>query len=97
VPRRKHVYRITYPKGKIYVGLDVTGAISYFGSPSAKVRILADHELQRLDMTVRKEIPWESETATDAEARAMEREWIVRTRANDPAVGYDLSPRFRPS
>jgi len=38
-----------------------------------------------------------TETATDAEARAMEREWIVRTRANDPAVGYNPSPRFRPS
>ncbi|MGO9730297.1 GIY-YIG nuclease family protein [Mycobacterium sp.] len=97
MPRRKQVYKITYPNGKIYVGLDVTGAISYFGSPSAKARILADHKVQRLDMTVRKEILWESETATDAEARAMEREWIVRTRANDPAVGYNLSPRFRPS
>jgi hypothetical protein len=33
--RLKQVYKITYPNGKIYVGMDVTGAISYFGSPSA--------------------------------------------------------------
>jgi hypothetical protein len=36
--RLKQVYKITYPNGKIYVGMDVTGAISYFGSPSAKAR-----------------------------------------------------------
>ena len=33
--RNKQVYKITYPNGKIYVGMDLTGAISYFGSPSA--------------------------------------------------------------
>ena len=33
---RKQVYKITYSNGKIYVGMDLTGAISYFGSPAAK-------------------------------------------------------------
>ena len=94
---RKQVYKITYPNGMIYVGLDLTGAISYFGSPSAKERIAADLAEHRLDLTVRKQILWESETATDAEARALERDWIVRTRANDPAIGYNLVPRFRPA
>ena len=69
---RKQVYKITYPNGKIYVGMDLTGAISYFGSPSAKERIAADLAEHRLDLTARKEILWESETATDAEVRAME-------------------------
>jgi hypothetical protein len=32
---RKQVYKVTYPNGKIYVGMDLTGTISYFGSPSA--------------------------------------------------------------
>jgi hypothetical protein len=56
--RRKQIYKITYPNGKIYVGMDLIGMISYFGSPSprAKARILADHESQRFDITVRKEI-----------------------------------------
>lgn len=33
--RRKQVYKITYPNGKIYVGMDLTGTLLYFGSPSA--------------------------------------------------------------
>ncbi|WP_193561258.1 hypothetical protein [Mycolicibacterium hodleri] len=40
--RLKQVYRITYPNGKIYVGMDVTGAITYFGSPSNKVLMAAE-------------------------------------------------------
>ena len=93
VPRRKQVYKITYPNGKIYVGSDLTGAISYFGSPTAKALIEADHADQRLDMTVRKEILWEDETATKAEVLAMERKLIRETGANDPAIGYNLTPR----
>ena len=92
--RLKQVYKITYPNGKIYVGMDLTGAINYFGSPSDKQRIAADLAEHRLDLTVRKEILWESETATDAEVRAMERKLIVETGANNPAVGYNLTPRW---
>ncbi|BBX44707.1 GIY-YIG nuclease family protein [Mycobacterium cookii] len=96
MPRRKQVYKITYPNGKIYVGLDVTGTLAYFGSPSnrGKEQIAADHIDQRLDLTVRKQILWESETATDAEARAMEVKLIRETGANNPAIGYNLSPRW---
>jgi hypothetical protein len=93
MPRRKQVYKINYPNGKIYVGSDLTGAISYFGSPSAKAAIEAEHAEQRLDMTVRKEILWESETATKEEVLAMERRLIVETGANNPAIGYNLTPR----
>lgn len=39
--RRKQVYKITYPVGKIYVGSDLTGTLTYFGSPSARARIAA--------------------------------------------------------
>ncbi len=94
---RKQVYKINYPNGMIYVGMDLTGTISYFGSPSANERIAADLAEQRHDLTVRKEILWESETATDAEARAKEIALIREHRANDPAVGYNLTPRFRPA
>jgi len=94
VARLTQVYRITYPNGKIYVGMDLTGAITYFGSPSNKKRIAADLAEHRLDLTARKEILWESETATDAEVRAMERKFIVETGANDPAIGYNLWPRW---
>jgi len=94
---RKQIYKITYPNGKVYVGMDLTGAISYFGSPSAKERILADLADHRLDLTVRKEILWESETATDAEVRKMERHFICQTEANNPAIGYNLTPRWSES
>jgi hypothetical protein len=88
--RLKQVYKITYPNGMIYVGMDLTGAITYFGSPSNKARIAADLAEHRLDLTVRKEILWESDTATDAEVREMERHFIRATGANNPEVGYNL-------
>jgi hypothetical protein len=43
---------------------------------------------------LRKEILWESETATDAEVRAMEAKMIRETGANNPAIGYNLTPRW---
>ena len=98
MPRRKQVYKITYPNGKIYVGMDLTGSLLYVGSPSAHEQIAADLELEshQFDLTLRKEILWESETATDTEVRAMEVKLIRDTGANDPAIGYNRSPRHRP-
>jgi hypothetical protein len=92
--RRKQVYKITYPNGKIYIGMDLTGSVTYFGSPSAKARIAADLGDHVYDYTARKQILWESVTATDAEVRAMEVKLIREHRANDPAVGYNLTPRW---
>ena len=34
---RKVIYKITYPKGKIYVGKDLTDALNYFGSADSKL------------------------------------------------------------
>ena len=95
--RRKQVYKITYPNGMIYVGMDVTGSVTYFGSPSAKARIAADLGERQHDYTARKQILWESDTATDAEVRAMEARLIVEHRSNDPAVGYNLWPKPKPT
>lgn len=95
--RLKQIYRITYPNGKIYVGLDLTGSITYMGSPGAKRQIADDMTPeQRRDFSVRKTILWESWEATDAEARAMEIHYIVSTGANDSAIGYNLRPRLSP-
>jgi hypothetical protein len=96
--RKKQVYKVIYPNGKIYVGLDLTGTLTYFGSPSpaAKERITGDLAEHRLDLTVRTQILWESETATDAEVRAMEVKLIREHRSNDPAVGYNLTPKVLP-
>jgi hypothetical protein len=89
----KIIYKITYPNGKIYVGMDLTDSIGYFGS--------ADHELvaadftreARRDFTIRREILWESETAADAEVRVKEAEFIRALRSNDPNVGYNRWPK----
>ena len=64
------------------------------GSPSARERIAADLEAYRLDLTLRKEILWESDTATDGEVRAMEERMIRETGANNPAIGYNIWPRW---
>jgi len=93
--RTKVVYRITYPNGKIYVGMDLTGTLLYFGSvhgPSVEADFTPE---QRRDFTVRKEVLWESDTATDAEVRRREVEFIRALRSNDPAVGYNRLLRLR--
>jgi hypothetical protein len=91
----KVIYKITYPNGKIYVGQDVTGSVAYFGSPDSRL-IQSDFTPEQCrDWTVRKEILWESETATDQEVNAKEFEFIRSLRSNDPAVGYNRRPKFR--
>lgn len=91
----KVIYKITYPNGKIYVGKDLTDTIDYFGSPDSAL-IAADFTReQRRDFMVRKEILWESESATNAEVSRREVELIRALQANNPAVGYNRWPPFR--
>jgi hypothetical protein len=91
----KVIYKITWPNGKIYVGSDLTDTIRYFGSPNCKL-LEADFPTResRRDMTIRREIIWESETATNSEVLKLEREMIVSLRANDPDIGYNRNPKF---
>jgi hypothetical protein len=56
MPRRKQVYKITHPNGKIYFGMDLTGSLTYFGSPSAIERIETDLAAHLLDLRLRKQI-----------------------------------------
>ena len=73
---------------------DAAHTLRYFGSPDSKL-IEADFTReQRRDFTIRKEILWESETASDAEVRRKEVEFIRELRSNDPAIGYNRSPRL---
>jgi hypothetical protein len=90
----KVVYKVTWPNGNIYVGSDLTDCISYFGSP-AKHLIEADFPSRdaRRDMTLRREILWESDTASDSEVRRKEKHFITALRANDPAINYNQTPR----
>ena len=94
----KQVYKITYPTGKIYVGKDSIGSFRYFGSPSMDI-VNADFLLlpkaQRNDYFIRKQILWESDTATEAELSAMEIKLIRENNSNDPLIGYNRYPPFK--
>jgi hypothetical protein len=90
----KVVYKITYPNGKIYVGQDLTDSINYFGSANSRIIERDFTREQRRDFTITREILWESEVASDSEVNAKELEFITFLRSNDPAIGYNLSPRF---
>ena len=48
----------------------------------------------RLDYTIRKQILWESETASEEELSAKEVEMIKKYRSNDPEIGYNRWPKF---
>jgi len=90
----KVVYKVTYPNGKIYVGKDLTDDINYFGSASSELIARDFTREQRRDFTIRRQILWESETASDAEVNLKEVEFIRALRSNDPAVGYNRWPKF---
>ena len=91
----KNVYRITYPNGKIYVGKDLAGSINYFGSASSEL-IARDFTVEeRRDFTIRKEILWESEVASDKEVNKKEVEHIKLNNSNNPNVGYNQWPKFK--
>lgn len=90
----KVIYKITYPNGKISIGKDLTGTLNHFGSADSTLIERDSGPQQQLDFTLRKEILWLSETATDAEVGAKEVEFIRQYRSNNPAIGYDRRPRF---
>ena len=91
----KVIYKITYPNGKIYVGKDLTNSINYFGSADSSLIAADFSEQERGDFTVRREILWKSETASDAEANRKEVEYITAFQSNDLAIGYNRWPKRR--
>jgi hypothetical protein len=90
----KVIYKITYPNGKIYIGQDVTDSIHYFGSASSKLIEKDFTREQRRDLVIRKEILWESETASNEEVNKKEIEYVLLFRSNDPSLGYNQRPKF---
>jgi len=51
---------------------------------------------QRQRFSVTREIFRESDSASDSDAGRMERHFILAFRSNDPAIGYNRWPPFRP-
>src|SRR5258708_29979020 len=89
----KVVYKITYPNGKIYVGKDLTDTLNYFGSANSRLIEQDFSREEQKDFTIRKEVLWESEIASDAEVSRVEVDYIRALRSNDPLVGYNRWPR----
>jgi hypothetical protein len=89
------IYKITYPNRKIYVGSDMTDNIRYFGSADPALVAADMTPGQRADYTVRKQILWESQTASTSELLQKERDYIFELRSNDPTIGYNRSPKFK--
>ena len=52
-------------------------------------------EAQRKDYFIRKQILWESDTATEEELSAMEIKLIKENNSNDPRIGYNRHPPFK--
>jgi hypothetical protein len=90
----KVIYKVTDPNGKIYIGQDLTDSINYFGSANNKLIEKDFTREQRRDFTIRKEILWESETASNQEVTLKEVEYILSLNSNNPTVGYNQRPKF---
>lgn len=91
----KVIYKITYPNGKIYIGKDLTDSLSYFGSADSRLIEQDFDREQRRDFTIRKEILWESEIASDREVGQKEVELIKKFQSNNPDIGYNKWPKLK--
>lgn len=91
----KVIYKITYPNGKIYIGKDLTDSINYFGSANNDLIEKDFTREEKKDFTIRKEILWESEIATDKEVNKKEIELITLYQSNNPSIGYNRWPKFK--
>ena len=89
------VYRITYPNRKNYIGQDRTNSINCFGSASSAL-IAGDFTAEeRRTSSIKREILWESQSATRSEVTKKEFELILQNRSNDPSVGHNQWPPFK--
>lgn len=91
----KVIYKIIYPNGKIYIGKDLTDDINYFGSANKSLIEKDFTRDQRRNFTIRKEIIWESETASDEDFNQKEIKLIKSFTSNDPTIGYNRWPKFK--
>jgi len=91
----KVIYKITYPNGKIYIGKDLTDSINYFGSADSNYIEKDFTREERKIFIIKKEIIWESDTASDNEVNKKEIEYINYFKSNDPEIGYNQWPKLR--
>ncbi len=79
---------------KIYIGKDLVYNINYFGSANSAI-IEKDFTWEdQMRFTIKKEILWFSDTATDKEANEEEVKFIRLNESNNPTIGYNRWPKF---
>jgi len=91
----KVIYKITYPNGKIYIGKDLTNSINYFGSADDKLIEKDFPQEKRQSFVIKREIIWESETASDKEVNRKEIELINKYQSNRSTIGYNQWPKAK--
>lgn len=72
------------------------GTAGYLAGEAAEGRPRAGQREGPPDRTLRKQILWESDTATESELALKEVEMIKQYRSNDHKVGYNRWPKFIP-
>ena len=92
--KTKVIYKIIYPNGKIYIGQDITNSINYFGSANNDLIEKDFTREQKRDFTIRKEIIWESNTATNQEVTQKEIALILKYNSNNLQIGYNQRPKL---
>ena len=95
--RRKVVFKLTFPNGKIFVAKDLFDNTCNLGEVDSGLVARDFTRRQLSDFTLRKEILWESEDAPDDEVAAVEIAYIRALGANDPAMGYNRWPELKHS
>jgi len=73
----------------------LTDSINYFGSANNDLIELDFTREQKRDFTIRKEILWESDSATYKEVNKKEVEFIRLYKSNNPAIGYNRNPKYK--
>ena len=73
----------------------MTNTLTYFGSPNSKLLEADFTEEQRKDFTIRRQVIWQSNDATDKEVSEKEVELILKYQSNNPEVGYNRWPKFK--
>ena len=88
----KHaIYKITYPNGKIYIGMNLKKDINDSGSASSELNTRNFTQEKRRMFTITREIIFESED--ENVIRQKRTELIKKHRSNDPKKGYNRPPK----
>ena len=89
------IFKTTYPNGKIYIGMDMTDDVTYFGSPHPPL-VNKDFPTakSRKNFKITREVLWTDKTKTRGEVMKIENDFIRNFHSNDPKIGYNRHPPF---